>query len=259
MVDNMVKDEIFGTRPTFLKKYLKESDKLIILPTIWVVTCVSGTNPDPKTRYLVFQECKSDDDFLKKEDTEIFKKFFKFPIYQIVMGENDVSIKNIYNDDVEKLSLSAFKDWIKDQTKCKCDSGVGATSRPGFSGFFRTNMGNHFSLIDVDFLLVKDNNIVFLIEEKTYANDDESYIGYGQYLSFQEIYNDIIMKIDDLFFFILFIKDEDYILKYDVMKNGLPKRKGKNIQYWGYMIPIDISEMQKTNIEELIKLFEGIK
>lgn len=243
----MVKDEKFDTRPSILKPLFKTNDNFMVLEKLYVLTCIRRTNPDPKTRYIIIYECKNESDFLNNNSNSFFKDYFNFPIHKVLYDKGVFLISGSNNKNCKKNPIE-FKEWIQRETHCICDTGFGITTQEGLSGYFRRFLGNHFSITDIDFLIIKDNKYVFFIEEKIYVQNESGYIPYGQYLSFQEIQRDIIQKKNKVNFLIVFINNSLELYLYDVNKNGLAYRSPEIIEKWGNMMPIKIKDMEKLEI-----------
>ena len=248
----MVKNEIFDTRPSLLNIELNAKKNIILYEKFWIVTCVNRINPNKRTRYLLFHEL-ANREFLKDETfISIVQPHFNNQIFQIYVDDTSDMVYLNMNSNIESLDFLQFKNWILKKTNCKYKFSSAKTTQKGFSQFFRLRMGLNYSLTDIDFILIKNKNEIYLIEEKTYIQNNNGYLGFGQYLGFQEVYKDILIRGKNLKFIIVFITEEQIVYLYDITSKGIPFRQAEFLSKWGKMVPIPIKEMDKMSLKELI-------
>ena len=237
-----VKNEIFGSRKSYLKEVFKKH-KLAYADGFFVVTCRARINSDKKTRYLILIENQNNLDTSNINEN--------IPIYQIKFDKQYAYLTNLRNEkDVDKLNFEELRRWIVNKTKCKYIQSYGSSHSniEGLSKFFRENMGKGFSLTDIDFYLIKNQ---FLVEEKTFIVDDYGYLGQGQFYSFKEVVQDIQI-MPNLYIILSNNGLEFFILKFDeILKNY----EFVNLPKWGRMVKFKLPDANTQ--EEIINEFYG--
>lgn len=258
----MIKSEMFGTRPSKIIHYLKKIDEVSILQKFWFVTCIRAINCDKKTRYLLIKECESKDELITIDLSRIRPYFREYiDLWVVFIDDEHVYLKK-ENRIMEESNSIEFKEKLLTKTLCEYLPGYGLTSKVAspFSQFFRTNMGKCFSLTDIDFMIqVKKNKRLIILEEKTFVSNGFGLLGYGQYLSFKEIYYDALNKKSNnsIKWYIAFIDNEDIYL-YDATLNNFPSRPIKYEPRWGKMIEIPLTETKKIIIKDFNSEIKGI-
>ena len=105
-----VKNEIFGSRKSYLKEWFKKH-KLAYTEGFFVVTCRARINSDKKTRYLILIENQNNLDISNINEN--------IPIYRIKFNEQYAYLTNLRNEkDIEKLNFEELKRWIVNKTRC---------------------------------------------------------------------------------------------------------------------------------------------
>lgn len=151
-----------GIRESELRNYFLQLNDLQITEKIFIVSAVERVNNDKSTRYMV-----------------------------VIDGiDVDGRIIKLFKNHIPVIAVT-FSDATNAQGKMSY-----------FSKWFRTNMGRAFSLIDLDFLINKPNDVkTVVVEEKQKAASQFS-LGYGQMLSYKEVLEDVLEK--PLFLYIAF-------------------------------------------------------
>ena len=144
--DRPVTPERTGRRPSFLKPFLDNISKGKLLKNIFLVTAISRVNSNKETRYMFISTGNRED-------------------YLIILPFIKKYVSFIHID---------------------CSNHSSVHEGGYLSTWFRTNMGRAFSFVDIDFLILKKEDI-FLIEEKT----NNGILGYGQKISYMELMTDI--------------------------------------------------------------------
>jgi len=258
----MVKNEIYGTRPKFLEPYLEKIKGIFLFKNIWFVTCINRINPDVRTRYLMVKECFTRNE-LDSTDMSVLRPFFKnyIKMWAVHIDADEAYYRN-EGTAIKLLTLSELKEELLCVTKCKYLSGRGVTSEEAspFSQFFRSMMGSGFSFIDIDFIIYNQKNKerrLTVLEEKGFVDSQHNtgLIGYGQYLSFLEIYQDALnsQRLEDNIRWYIVFRDGDVLYLYDVFSRGFPKRSTQYYHRWRKMTEIPLSETQQISLSELIQ------
>jgi len=195
-----VKNEKFGSRPSVLEPMFKRCG-ITFQKGLYFVTCTRRFNCDVNTRYLIFLESLSEEDFESRDLSVIkacVKEVFWRRSYRVLIDEKDqsVRIRGFVSDQTMTFNQEDFKQFILKETQCGYEESsgrVGESSSP-FSKFFRKCMGAAFAMTDIDFVLPGS----ILVEEKTFLrranNDVYGYIGVGQCLSFNELLTDVLTE-----------------------------------------------------------------
>lgn len=261
----MVKNEMFGTRPSILYPHLEELEGFSILRRFWFVTCVRYINRDVKTRYLLIKECETRDE-LQTTDLSIIRPYFRdyIDMWVVFINNDEVYLKK-ERGSIKVMNSEGLKERLLTATECKYLPSFGMTSKEAspFSQFFRTNMGKGFSLTNVDFMIhVEENGKLIILEEKTFISNGFGLLGYGQYLSFGEIYHDALKNKrleNNIKWYIAFIdRDIDNIYLYDAASKNFPDRPSKYFHQWGKMVEIPLEEMKKILLKDIIKWIRGV-
>ncbi|MCT2094926.1 hypothetical protein M3D73_03990 [Staphylococcus epidermidis] len=166
------KSEGTETRPSIIKKIKTEiTSSIEFIENIYIVTAIKKYNNNPQTRYLILI-----DEYILEEHKQILLDIIKDHI-TIILVENEENDKNT-------SSVSFLSRW------------------------FRENMGNGFSFIDIDFILYsRQTQKPYIIEEKT---TNSNLISFGQFLSYKELLNDVL-KVDCSIIFIFISSSIRYI------------------------------------------------
>ena len=215
----MVKGEIFGSRKSIIKEKLERSKEFELLNNIWFCTCLKKFNEDPLTRYIIFYECKTYNEFVEKDITYIRPFFNRYvPIFKVYIDEKAISffdvdsnkiIKKQYNRDGNNEEAAKF---ILNKVGClkgilyKAETRIHRTEDVSeFSVFLRRDLFGRLGSTDIDFIILfpKQNRLVF-IEEKLFMEDKGGTIGKGEYRSFKELLNDVIEPNTRFQWYILF-------------------------------------------------------
>jgi hypothetical protein len=248
-----VKEEKYGTRRSVLEPILKENG-IRYSKNLWLVTCRASVNKDRDTRYLVFLESLSEKGTERIDLTlDGFREEIRDRVYCVFLDEekSTVYIKEIKSGQRNEVSYADFRNLVIRKTDCKYEESYarGSEEATPFSRFFRENMGKGFSLTDVDFVLMTRENHVF-VEEKTFIENGNGYLGWGQCLSYNELIKDVLVPQARLY--IAFIGDSDEFYIKDLKEIGCQNRK--YVEGWGQMVRVALGEsLDRENLISWIK------
>lgn len=246
----MVKSEVFGTRPSLLKPIFVDLPDITLFSDLWLITAIEKINPDPLSRYLLIKECLSREEFFQT-DLNLLQPFLKKSVpHWLVHLEDDKVMLEWEETPYEEVTEDELVNRIIRETGCRLKPGKGKGSAQAspFSRFFRDKMGGGFSLTDIDYLVVKNDQLA-IFEEKSFFSDGGGLVGYGQYLSFAEIHADVLRKSDSVMWWLVFASDGEFLI-YDVSANGFPERETVKHKRWGQMVEISSGELEKVSERE---------
>ena len=162
-----VTSEGTGKRPSEFRRIVEDLNlraELSILENVFIVSALFRHNPDPSTRYLIL---------IDGEISESHKDIVRSLIPEHISILKVVSLNKLTDTTIEHSYLS---EW------------------------FRREMGNGFSFVDIDFLIYNyQTDKVLLLEEKTTAINS---IGYGQLKSYEELLRDITVEKESSLMFL---------------------------------------------------------
>ncbi|RMF61815.1 MAG: hypothetical protein D6748_00775 [Calditrichaeota bacterium] len=260
-----VKDEIFGTRRSILKNYLK----FHLYENLFLATCIKRFNPNPDSRYLLLRECfdeKAFNDDSLKELRPFFRDSLK--LGNCWFHQNKILLRSLQLDKVEEFThstqLATFllkvlhcngKEELKHSTAVVPES----EDVTPLSRFLRQELFGRVASTDIDFMIVnKEKKSLTLVEEKLYTQTGGS-IGQGQYLSFREIVLDVLKNTSDPginFFLVCFPnQDTEHCYVYNFLQEV--EKEARQPSYFDprrqeQRIIIPFSEMTKMTVQQLI-------
>lgn len=266
----MVKSEIFGSRNSKLIDKIPKDKSLKLIDNLWFCTCLYKFNKNPQTRYIIFYECFSEEQF-NIEDVNYLKSYFKsnVSLFKAYITESNIEFLNIYTG--EKVIFEHNPEgnnpdaarFILSQVDCLCGnlnqantSIIKNDSVSKFSIFLRRNLYGRLGTTDIDFVINLEKQIIF-IEEKLYMEETGGSIGLGAYISFNEILRDVVKK-DNFHFWIMFFNNltgEWY--KYDFLKEPQQHEKIKDQRRNETRVLLKYTELEKVDINNFIEGFKN--
>lgn len=231
-----VKDEIFGSRKSFLKPILD----IKVFENIFFATCLHRFNADPASRYLLLKECLTESDFRDRSISAItpfFNENIRFG--GIWFTEGKIHIQSLRKPVVKEFaSAEAAAGYLLRIVQCGKGHLTPSSAKllPGkevtpLSRFLRRNLYGRVSSTDVDFVILNQSkNQLLLVEEKHYIAKDGGSLGHGQYVSFRELIKDAfaLEARENIKFQLIFISDKNprESFLYDFMRElNRPQRK----------------------------------
>jgi len=192
-----VKEEKFGSRPSVLERFLRESG-IHFEKNIFMITCRREFNENTDSRYLILKEFLNPDELESgslKAISRFLRSIMKDRVLGCCVGEEKDMVSVLYRDRTFTCDRGGFRNFLLRLLSCSFEisSAEGSGRATPLSRFFREDLGKSVSVTDLDFFIPSSGCFV---EEKTFArregNGPEVYIGLGQFISLRELRRDIL-------------------------------------------------------------------